>query len=308
MANSSGTAVVSEQAADVLGLRLATRLLRCEQWVKNAFVLGGLLFGGQLNNPAKVAAAGAAFLAFSAVASAGYVHNDIADAAVDRRHPIKRRRPIASGKVPVGLARVVELCLLVTGVVVGVGVHPRVGLIVAGYGALTITYSTVLKHGVIVDVMAIAIGFVLRVLAGCAAVTVEPSVWILLCTFLIATFLGFAKRREELSVADGAVGHRRVLTEYGPQFLDQMIALAANTTIVCYIMFTVWPDTVARHGSTSLVYTVPVVIYGLFRYYFLVYQQKRGGNPTDLVLRDHHLIGTIVTWAGLCAAILYGRW
>jgi 4-hydroxybenzoate polyprenyltransferase len=288
---------------------LVMRLLRADQWVKNVFVFGGLLFGGRLGEPAAVGRALLAFGLFSCVASAAYIHNDIADRAADRHHPTKARRPIASGAVPIPLARAIELGLLLAGLI-GAALFDRgVTAILVGYMALNAAYSRWLKHVVILDVMVIAVGFVLRVLAGCVAVAVRPSTWIELCTFLLALFLGFGKRRHELTlVGADRDEHRPVLGSYGVGFLDQMIGVVSAVTVMCYIMYTVSPDTVALHGTTALVYTVPFVIYGIFRYDFLVYKADRGGSPTTLFLTDRPLLLAVVLWAATSVVLVNGTW
>lgn len=288
--------------------RAAVALLRCDQWIKNVFVFAGLLFGSRFHALEHWLHAGIAFVLFCAVASAAYIYNDIVDEDADRTHPVKRHRPLASGAISVGTARVIQGILLAGGLG-GAALFDREILgVLIGYALLNVLYSHILKHQVVIDVMVIAIGFVLRVVAGCIAVAVVPSVWILLCTFLLALFLGFGKRRHELLLVEGGMrGHRQVLDSYGIKFLDQMIVVVSALTITCYIMFTVWPDTVQRHGTANLVYTVPLVLYGLFRYDFLVYRAEEGGNPTDLMLTDRPLLLTLLLWAIACLAIIYWK-
>jgi 4-hydroxybenzoate polyprenyltransferase len=243
------------------------------------------------------------------VASAAYIHNDIADREADRCHPTKARRPIASGAVRVPAARAVQLALLLVGLGGAALFDRRVTAILVAYTALNLAYSRWLKHMVVLDVMVIATGFVLRVLAGCAAVAVRPSTWIVLCTFLLALFLGFGKRRHELLViGDGRDEHRPVLGSYGVGFLDQMISVVSAVTVMCYVMYTVSPDTVALHGTTALVYTVPFVIYGIFRYDFLVYKADQGGSPTTLFLTDRPLLLAVVLWAVTSVVLVNGTW
>ena len=287
-------------------VRAIFRLLRAEQWVKNAFVFGGVLFTGRLRDPASLLGACATFAAFSAVASAGYIDNDVADREADRLHPVKRRRPLAARAVGVGTARLVQVLLLAGGVALGWRVDPRVGALVAGYSVLGVLYSRWLKHVVVLDVIVIAVGFVLRVIAGCAAIDVAPSRWIALCTFMLALFLGLGKRRHEvLLLGDRIATHRPALAQYGLPLLDQLIAMVGALTAMCYIMFTMWPETIARHGTTDLVYTVPIVMYGLFRYAFLVYRADGGGDPTATLLLDRQLMVVAVVW-GVSAALLVG--
>jgi 4-hydroxybenzoate polyprenyltransferase len=292
----------------VNGLRTAAALLRVEQWVKNGFVFAGMLFGGRFADPASWLHAGTAFVLFSAIASAAYVENDLLDREADRQHPKKRFRPLAAGTVSVGTARAVQAALLVLGFGGAALLDLRIVALLGVYFALNLVYSRFLKHQVVIDVFVIGVGFVIRVIVGCIAVDVVPSVWIVLCTFLLALFLGFGKRRHEVLLLEaGMQGHREVLASYGIAFLDQMITVVSALTITCYIMFTVWPDTVERHGTTNLVYTVPLVLYGLFRYDYLIYRLEDGGNPTDHLLTDRPLIVTLAVWAVTCAAILYWR-
>jgi 4-hydroxybenzoate polyprenyltransferase len=300
---------LEEQHVVRANLRLLTAVLRCDQWVKNVFVFGGVLFGGEFTKPDKLLDALAAFLLFSSVASAAYIENDIVDRESDRAHPGKRTRPFASGAISPASGHVLATILLAIGLVGGALFRPTVAVILVLYFIMNIAYSRWLKHVVVIDVMVIATGFVLRVLAGCAAVAVPASNWILLCTFLVALFLGFGKRRHELLLLDGkTVSHRPVLASYGVKFLDQMMVVVSAVTIMCYILYTVWPDTVERHGTTNLIYTVPFVLYGIFRYDFLIYQEREGGNPTGLVLTDRPLIAAVVLWAVCAAAILSERW
>jgi 4-hydroxybenzoate polyprenyltransferase len=288
-------------------LRTAIGLLRCEQWIKNGFVFAGMFFG-HLASLASWVSAAVAFVLFSAVASASYIQNDLADREADRQHLTKRHRPIASGAISPVAARMVQAALLALGLAGAALFNIRILGVLVGYVALNVAYSSFLKHQVVLDVMVIGVGFVLRVVAGCLAVRVAPSVWILLCTFLLALYLGFGKRRHELLLMEaGMTGHRRVLDNYGIKFLDQMIMVVSALTITSYIMFTVWPDTVAYHGTPNLVYTVPFVLYGLFRYDYLVYRAEESGNPTDALLTDPPLLATLALWATACAAIMYWK-
>jgi len=296
-------------AADAATARPSTvgtvaRLLRVDNWLKNGFTFAGVFFSGRFLEPASVLRAAVTFAVFSLVASAVYIQNDITDVESDRRHPTKRRRPIASGAVPLATARLAQVLLLIAGLGVAFAFDQRVGLMVAGYLVLNLSYTFWLKHVVIVDVMVIATGFVLRVVAGCLVIDIVPSQWIVLCAFMLALHLGFGKRRQELILLQDRPDHRRpVLDNYGVHFLDQLMVVVSAVTIVCYILFTMWPDTVARHGTTNLVYTVPFVMYGLFRYDWLVHQ-RAGGDPTSALLTDPHLIGTVVLW--IAVSILIG--
>ncbi len=289
-------------------MRIAAELLRVESWLKNGFIFAGVLFSGRFTDLRSLLTTCAVFGLFSLVASAVYIENDIADRESDRRHPTKRTRPIASGAVSVATARLIQIPLLAVGLGLGFWIDANVGMLLAAYVILNVLYTFWLKHVVILDVMTIAISFVLRVLIGCAAIDIAPSHWIMLCAFMLALHLGFGKRRQELILLHDRPDHRRpVLMSYGVQFLDQLMVIVSALTIVCYILFTMSPETVARQGTRNLVYTVPFVIYGLFRYDWLVHQRE-GGDPTTALLTDPHLIVTVILWALTAAAILGPGW
>lgn len=284
------------------------RLLRVDHWLKNGFTFAGVLFSGRFLDPSSIMAAASAFALFSAAGSAVYIQNDITDLDSDRRHPTKRNRPIAAGVVPLPVARVVQVALLAVSLGLALRLDPRIFELIAAYVVLNVSYSLWLKHVVIVDVMVIAVGFVLRVVAGCVVIDIAPSQWIVLCAFMLALYLGFGKRRQELVLMQDRADYRRpVLDDYGLRFLDQLMVIVSAVTIVCYILFTMWPDTIARHGTANLVYTVPFVMYGMFRFDWLVHHRK-GGDPTRALLTDPHLIATVVLWALVAGMILGPGW
>jgi 4-hydroxybenzoate polyprenyltransferase len=263
------------------GLRDWIRLLRPTQWTKNLFVLAPLLFSGRGSESEAVGAALLALVAFCLLASAVYSFNDVADRESDRSHPTKR-----------GMAAVL--------VVIGLGlswvVSPRLALIAAAYLTLNLFYSFWLKHLVILDVFAIAAFFLLRLLGGSVAIDVAPSIWLLICGGLLALYLGFAKRRHELMLLGGeSTSHRKVLGDYGPAFLDQMSVVLLAVTVVSYIMYTLSPERVAVSGHL-LTYSLVFVLYGVFRYLFLVHQ-RGGGSPTETLLTDRSLIVAVVLWS-----------
>jgi len=276
-----------------------------EQWIKNAFVFCGVLFSGRFMDPASLVRATLTFVAFCLVASAGYIDNDIADREADRLHPLKARRPVAAGQITVGTARLLSALLLVVGIAIAWWMGRRVGTLLLLYAVLSAAYSRRLKHVVVLDVLAIATGFVLRVVAGCAVIEIVPSRWLLLCAFMLAAFLGFGKRRHEALLLGGhETPHRPVLASYSIGFLDQLISVASALTLTCYIMFTMWPETIERHGTTDLVYTVPLVMYGLFRYDFLIHRESGGGDPGHTLFTDRHILAVVVLWALSVALIL----
>jgi len=283
------------------------RSLRPAQWAKNAFVLAPLVFAHRLEEPRQLAAAALAFVAFCAASSAVYLVNDLADREQDRQHPVKRLRPIASGALPVPAAWVAALALAAAAALAATRLDPLFGACLAAYVALNLLYTFSLKHIVILDVMSISAGFVLRVMAGAAAIGVVVSSWLLLCTTFVALFLAFSKRRHELMLlAASAANQRRVLDQYSPTFLDQMINVTTASTVICYALYAVAPETAAKLGTPYLIATLPLVLYGIFRFLFLLYQRPGPRNPTEAILRDPPFLANLALWAGLVVALVYG--
>ncbi len=299
---------VNTAARSETGWRALLEALRPHQWTKNLLVFAGLLFGGQLLVGEQVLRACAAFAAMCLAASATYLFNDLRDRAADREHPLKRNRPIASGRLGEGPAITAALAFAAIALGIGFVLNSATGLTIAAYVALTLIYSISVKHMVILDVMTLASGFVLRVLAGAFAVNVAASYWLLLCTFTVALFLGFGKRRAELiNLETSAATHRPVLDHYSTVFLDQMIAIVTSATLVCYILYTVDRRTVEVFETRLLVLTVPFVLYGLFRYLYLLYHRRRGDSPTSTILLDPAFLINGFLWAAACAAIIYAH-
>ncbi|MDZ4384400.1 MAG: decaprenyl-phosphate phosphoribosyltransferase, partial [Nitrospirota bacterium] len=257
------------------------RLLRPHQWVKNVFVFVGLLFGHAWHDLSLVYSVVAAFIAFSCVASFVYVINDIADRATDRQHPKNRFRPLAAGTVSMGAAIALAAILLVFGLSLGILSSYRVLIFLLIYIVINMLYSFRLKQIVIMDVFIIAAGFMLRIFAGTLGIGIPPSKWLLLCGFMITLFLGLTKRRAEMmSLADNKTAQRKVLAHYTPVLLDKMISITAASVIISYSLYTMSPDTIRIHQTESLIYTVPFVTYGIFRYIFLLHYQQWGGEPS----------------------------
>jgi 4-hydroxybenzoate polyprenyltransferase len=282
--------------------------MRPAQWAKNLFVLAPLVFAQRLLDAAAVVAALGAFAAFCAASSTVYLVNDLADREEDRKHPLKRQRPIASGQLPPAAAWVAAIVL--AGIALGVSwwLGPLAAGLTVGYIVLNLLYSFHLKHMVILDVMAISIGFVLRVMVGAAAVGVAVSGWLLLCTIFLSLFLAFSKRRHELVLlADSATDQRRVLFHYSRVFLDQMINVVTASTVVSYALYAFSDDTVARFGSDALLYTVPFVLFGIFRYLYLIYQRPEKKNPTEAIFSDLPFLINILLWGAAVVGIVYWR-
>ena len=280
--------------------------LRPDQWTKNLIVFAALIFAVKLLDPAATAKATAAFLIFCALSGAVYLINDVADREQDRLHPIKMRRPIASGELSPGTAMISAVVLSAIALTAAFALRPQFAAAAAAYLALFVVYTRTLKHIVVLDVMAIAIGFVLRAVAGGLVIEVHISNWLLVCTMLGALFLGLAKRRHEITLlAGGAKGHRRILEEYDPYLLDQMIGVVAAATMVAYIIYCASPETHAYFGTEWMVLTTPFPIYGLFRYLYLVHRKAGGGSPSDMLLEDRPLLACVLLWGITSVLIIY---
>lgn len=280
--------------------------LRPRQWSKNLFVFAGLIFSQSLFTPLVWPALGA-FLIFCALSGAIYVFNDLADVEKDRVHPTKRNRPIASGALAAPTAAVLGAVLLVGSLVAAFRLSVPFGLVAAAYAILLTAYSLWLKHLVILDVLTVAAGFVLRAVAGAAAIAVEISGWLVICTILVALFLALGKRRHEYRTLRGdAAAHRPILAEYSESFLDQMVAVVTASTVTAYALYTMSPDTVAKFHTRLLPVTLPFVLYGIFRYLYLLYRRELGGNPSDLLLNDRALLINTVLWMLALLVIIYG--
>lgn len=280
--------------------------LRPQQWIKNFFVLAALIFSRHLFDLDYLLRGGLAFVCFCAMSSAVYLFNDIQDRENDRYHPDKRHRPIASGALGVSAAAAASLFIAAIALAGAFYTHPHFGLAFLLYALLNIAYSLFVKHIVILDVMFIAAGFLLRAIGGALAIEVDISSWFILCTLLLALFLGFGKRRQELLLLeDHATGHRRILAEYSPQFLDQVIAVVTAGSLVSYALYTMSPDVAEKLGTPHLNITVPFVVYGLLRYLYLVYHKNQGGNPASAVLCDPPLLIACGLWVLALGAVLY---
>jgi 4-hydroxybenzoate polyprenyltransferase len=278
--------------------------VRPKQWSKNLLVFAGLVFTYNLLNPEMLGRVVAAFVVFCALSSAGYLWNDLRDVEADRLHPVKRRRPIASGRVPPWLASIIAVALAVAGLAASFALGGAFGLVTSLYLLLTVCYSIWLKHLVLIDVFGIAAGFVLRAVGGAVVIGVPVSPWLYVCTVLGSLFLALGKRRNELELLEaGAGGHRKNLDQYSLELVDQLILIVASVTIMAYSLYTFTAENLPRDHSMML--TIPLVVYGLFRYLYLVRVRRQGGAPEDLFLTDPGLLGTAVAWAALAIGVLY---
>jgi 4-hydroxybenzoate polyprenyltransferase len=281
------------------------RSLRPEQWLKNGFVLAPMVFSGLLDQPGVWLRALVAVAAFCAGSSAVYLVNDVIDRRADRSHPEKRHRPIASGDVSVATALLTALALAITAMAAAFSLGGWFPIVLGGYIGLVVLYSAVFKRVVFVDVLVLAVGFVLRVVGGAVAIEVPVSRWLLLCAYLLALYLALGKRRSELALlGEDAGNHREVLGHYSLGLVDQAISVVLGATGLAYTLYTVAPDTVAKVGSEGLMATVPIVLYGLFRYLYLLHQHDRGGSPTRVLATDRPLLVAVLVWLGVAAVVI----
>lgn len=278
--------------------------MRPHQWVKNAFVFAALIFSRNLTEPAIAFRSLLAFAAFCLVSSCIYLVNDIADYERDRVHPKKSKRPIAAGKVARKTAGIMAAIIGPIGIGLAFWLNAATGVTISIYAIMNLSYSFKLKHAVLLDVFTIALGFLLRVSVGAFAIEVGISPWLLICTFFIALFLAVCKRRHELvSLGDEAASHRGILAKYSVPFIDKMVSSLAAMTVMSYALYTIDPRVIARLGTDGLVVTVPLVLFGVFRYLFLVHIEGKGGSPTEIVLTDRG-VQAIVLLYGICIVTL----
>jgi 4-hydroxybenzoate polyprenyltransferase len=281
--------------------------LRPKQWPKNLAIFVGILFSQNILNLPLLAKTIIAFLIFCLLSGAVYILNDITDLEKDRRHPVKSQRPLASGRLRVSHAIFIFVVIIAFALGLSYYVSLSFFLVAVAYFLLQLAYSFSLKRIVILDVFAIAAGFVLRVVAGTVVINVEFSSWLLICTILLALFLGLSKRRHELVVlGEEAQNHRTVLAEYSPYLLDQMISVVTASTLVAYCLYTMSEETIAKFGTRNLIFTIPFVLYGIFRYLYLIHQKGKGGSPENILLNDKPLLVAIFLWIITVGIVLYG--
>ncbi len=281
------------------------RLIRPKHWVKNLFLFLPLLFGLQMLAPKSLLNASIAFVSFCFAASSMYVFNDIMDLQGDRFHPIKKHRPLPSGRINVTTAYLTSIILMLVSLFLGFFVNSGFVLVVVTYMAINILYSVYLKDIVIIDVFIIALGFVLRIVAGSVATDIQMSKWILLCGFTLSLFLGFTKRRAEiLELGENFASHRAVLSHYNPYFLDTMINIVNSLTVITYLLYTIDSTTIDKFGN-KLFLSLPIVLYGIFRYQYLIYHKGESSSPTENFLTDIPLLSAVIIWAIFCGTIIF---
>jgi len=283
--------------------------MRPGQWTKNFVVFAGLIFSRNISNEPLLIRSVEAFAIFCLLSGMIYLINDIADIDKDKLHDRKKDRPLPSGR----LSRSAAVVSAVLGIGGGLFAAWQLGSgffsVSCAFLVLNVLYSFVLKRVALLDVMSISISFVLRAIAGVEALNViDPTIgispWLLICTLMLSLFLGFCKRRHELMTIAEAANHRESLLGYSQPLLDQLVGITAGGSVIAYSIYTIWPDTVEKFGTTALVYTIPLVLLGVMRYLYLVYNESKGGNPSDLLLREKFLLVDVVVWIALVIAIL----
>ena len=284
--------------------------LRPKQWTKNLLLFAGVLFSQQMTQPALVLRAAAGFVAFSLLSGLVYLLNDLMDVESDRQHPTKRNRPIASGRLPVGVAWAAMVPLFGAVVAISMWLGGGFTLVAGTYLAFNLAYSFALKHQVLIDVFIVALGFVFRAIAGVELLLpvspqTEISPWLLMCTFFGALFLALAKRRRELENDPTAGKRRAVLLQYTPELLDSLLVIAAATSLMSYALYTIWPATVAKFHTESLLATVPFVAYGIFRYFYLVRASSGAEDPSQVLLTDRGIAVCVLLYVAVVAFVLY---
>ena len=289
-------------------ISILSRALRVYQWPKNAVVFAALIFAQQLNVPAQGLRSVAAFAVLCMASSAVYLLNDLIDIKKDREHPSKRHRPLASGELSVSTAIRVMAGLLVASLVGAYVLRETFLMAVLAYLALNVAYTFVLKHIMLVDVLSISIGFVIRAVAGALVLDVAFSNWLVVCTLFLALFLALGKRRREIELLDSeAANHRRVLDFYTIEYCESLMIVLAGTTLITYAIYTCSPEVVDRVATDKLYVTLPFVVYGLFRYIYLVHHMERGGDPSRVLIKDLPTLATVLLWAVTSTAIIYWR-
>lgn len=280
--------------------------LRPHQWTKNFFVFAPLIFSENVFNLPLILKSVLAFALFCVLSGAIYIWNDLRDIDEDKLHPVKSQRPLASGRLEKTPAVVAFVFLCVLGLSLSFVLNLNFFLLALGYVLLQLAYSGWLKHVVILDVLLVAAGFLIRVIAGGVAIEVDISAWLLICTFLLALFIALSKRRHELIFLEKeASSHRPILKEYSPYLLDQMISVVTASTVIAYCLYTISEETIAKFGSSNLIFTVPFVLYGIFRYLYLIHQKCEGGSPESLLIKDKPFFFGILLWIVSAILILY---
>jgi len=282
------------------------KLARPAHWLKNGIIILALIFAGEMADPQKVELAFIAVAIFCLLSSAVYTFNDLIDREVDRKHPLKKQRPIASGQVSSGTAIFIILILIGIALISAKMINPNFFAISVIFLVLNLLYTLWLKNIVIIDVMMVALSFVVRAYAGAFAIEVPASKWMLINTLLLALFLGFGKRRHELVFLEHeAAAHRRILVKYSPYLLDQLIAVVTPSVLVMYMLYSFSTEVSLKLGTQNLFTTIPFVVYGIFRYLYLIHKEEKGGSPTRVLISDRPILITVILWLMTTILVLY---
>lgn len=280
--------------------------LRIQQWIKNFFLFAALIFSENVFDVSLLLKTIFAFFLFCVLSGAAYILNDIQDLEEDKLHPLKSKRPLTSGRLGKKPAFFSLIFFSFLGLAGGYLINFGFFIALVVYFVLQVAYSTWLKNVVILDVLLVAIGYLIRVVAGGLAIEVQISPWLLICTLLLALFLALSKRRHELVLLQKAAGiHRPILKEYTPHLLDQMIAVVTASVVISYCLYTISSETIEKFGTKNLVITVPFVLYGIFRYLYLVHQKEEGGSPEALIIKDKPLLFAVFLWIVSAMLIIY---
>jgi 4-hydroxybenzoate polyprenyltransferase len=280
--------------------------IRPQEWIKNLLVFSGLVFSRSFFEHNYLLFSIGGFVAFCFISSGIYIFNDICDLEKDKIHPTKKNRPIASGNLNINIARIAMILLFVFGTTLALYLSFPFAIAIAIYLSLSLAYSLGLKNAVILDVLIISSGFVIRAIAGALVLHVEVSAWLVLCTSMVALLVGFGKRRHELVLLEENAGsHRASLNDYSLQFIDSMMTICAGAAVVCYALYTMADDTISRFQTRNLLVTLPFVIYGIFRYLFLIHKRKQGGDPVQLLFRDKPTLLNLLLWIITVCLVIY---
>lgn len=287
--------------------RLLFQSLRPHQWIKNGFILIPLPFAQRVFHYPSVLQSLQAVIIFCTLTGGVYLINDLVDLESDRRHPVKRHRPLAAGLISPFVAKIAAIVLLLSSLLWGALCGMGFFLVLVTYLAIQVLYNYRLKEIVILDIFCVSGGFFLRVIAGGVAIQVAISHWLIICTILISMFLALAKRRHELVLLGQfkAGNHRKVLSDYSPHLLDQMIGVISAATLLSYMLYCISAETIQKFQTDHMIYTFPFVLYGIFRYLYLIHQKNKGGSPEKILVSDLPLMLSVVLWGIACMLIIY---
>lgn len=280
--------------------------MRPRQWTKNLFLFAGIIFAQKLISPVNFTKVVLAFIIFSISSGGIYIFNDIIDRESDKVHPDKKNRPVASGVLSLPIAWISSLVMIVAGLSFSYILSRSFFLLLLAYVILMVVYSLFLKRLVLLDIIIVAFGFVLRTLAGCAVIDVTVSPWLFICTLMLALFIAASKRRQEIiSLGSSAKHHRLPLVDYTPELIDKILLIVTACTLVAYTLYTLSPMTVEKFGGNYMVFTVPFVLYGIMRYFYLIHKEEDIDSPERIIIKDKALLVDILLWVLSVIAIIY---